>query len=441
MFDHLSTSLQRLFKSLRGYGKLTERNIQDALREVRLALLEADVHYQVVKDFTARVREQCLGAEVLDSITPGQQVIKRIHDELVRLLGGERRDFDLRDFPAGILLFGLHGSGKTTTAAKLAAMWKRAGRRPLLAACDLRRPAAVEQLGVLARGVGVDFAAPPADATVPAAAAKALERARTERYDTIIYDTGGRFQIDDELIAELKETAAAVRPRNRVLVLDAAIGQESVHVAQTFHEALDMTGLILTKLDGDARGGAALSVVSVTGRPILLAGVGEKTDDLVPFHPDRMASRILGMGDVVSLVERAEQTLDREAAEQASRKLAEDRWTLEDLLDQLRQVRKMGPMDRLLDMLPGAGPGGAALRPPPGTDPSVQLQRTEAVILSMTPMERRHPERIDGRRRARIARGSGTTVADVNDLLRQFEQMKRMMKQLRRRQKGLRRRG
>ncbi len=439
MFDRLASSLHRVFKTLRGYGKLTERNVQDALREVRLALLEADVHYEVVKDFTARVRERCLGEKVLDSITPGQQIIKRIHDELVRLLGGKGGDFDLSERPSGVLLFGLHGSGKTTTAAKLASFWKRRGLRSLLAACDLRRPAAVEQLAVLACSLGVDFAAPLPGDTAPAAAARALERARAEGHDVVIYDSGGRFQIDEDLIRELKEIAGATRPRNRVLVLDAAIGQESVQVAETFHQAIDLTGLILTKLDGDARGGAALSVVSVTKRPILMAGAGEKPDDLVVFHPERMASRILGMGDVVTLVERAEEVMARETGGKLETSLGGEHFSLEDLLAQIRQVRKMGPLDRLLDMLPGAEVLPKSLRPAAGADPGRQLRRTEAILLSMTPWERRHPERIDGRRRARIARGSGVSVAEVNELLRQFDQMKRMMKEIRRRQKGLHR--
>jgi len=437
MFEGLTQSLQRVFKNLRGYGKLTERNVQDALREVRLALLEADVHYGVVKDFIARVREQSLGQDVLDSITPGQQIVKRIHDELVRLLGVERRDFDLSARPAGILLLGLHGSGKTTTAAKLAARWKREGRRPLLAACDLRRPAAVDQLRLLAAKIGADFAAPAAGDTVPAAGRRALDRARAEGHDTVIYDSGGRFQIDEELVGELRELLAATQPRNRVLVLDAAIGQESVQVAETFHRAVELTGLILTKLDGDARGGAALSVVSVTGVPILLAGTGEKIEDLSPFHPDRMASRILGMGDVVTLVEQAQQAVDADSAAAIERKMMSDRFTLEDLLDQMRQMKKLGPVDKLLEMLPGVGALPPEARAQLQGRPERELKRTEAIILSMTPMERRHPERIDGRRRARIARGSGATPADVNDLLRQFDRMKQMMKQLRRRQKRL----
>ncbi len=437
MFESLTTSLQKVFKNLRGYGKLTEKNVQDALREVRIALLEADVHYGVVKDFIARVREQCLGEAVLDSITPGQQVIKRIHDELVRLLGAERRDFDLSERPAGVLLLGLHGSGKTTTAAKLAARWKKEGRRPLLAACDLRRPAAVEQLRALGARIAVEVAEPRPGDTVPAAARRALERARQDGFDTVIFDSGGRFQIDDELVEELRALIAEVQPRNRVLVLDAAIGQESVAVAETFHRAVDLTGLILTKLDGDARGGAALSVVHVTGRPILLAGAGEKIEDLAPFHPDRMASRILGMGDIVSLVEQAEQTLDRESAVELEEKLRSDRLTLEDLLAQIRQMKKLGPLDKILEMLPGVGALPPEVRAQMRDRPGDELKRQEAILLSMTPMERRHPERIDGRRRARIARGSGTTPADVNDLLRQFDRLRKMMKQMRNQQKRL----
>jgi len=364
---------------------------------------------------------------VLESITPGQQVIKRIHDELVRLLGGSQQRMDLSERPTGVLLLGLHGSGKTTTAAKLAAQWQREGRRPLLAACDLRRPAAVEQLRVLAARIPAAFAAPQPGDTVAGAARRALETARSQGHDIVLYDTGGRFQIDEELVAELKEAVEAVQPRHRVLVLDAAIGQESVRVAETFHRAVDITGIILTKLDGDARGGAALAVVSVTGRPILYAGIGEKPEDLVPFHPERMASRILGMGDIISLVEQAEAAMDRKAAEAFEQKVAAKQLTLEDLLVQIRQLRKMGPMDRLLEMLPGAPLLKGSANGDAGEDPDRHMRRLEAMILSMTPMERRHPELIDGKRRARIARGSGTTVADVNALLRQFDMMKQMM--------------
>ncbi|MFH0880688.1 MAG: signal recognition particle receptor subunit alpha, partial [Lentisphaerota bacterium] len=312
MFDRLSGALQKVFKNLRGYGKLSERNIQDALREIRMALLEADVHFQVAKDFIAKVKEKCLGQEVLDSITPGQQVVKIVHDELASLLGGERRDFNWQGKPAGVMLLGLHGSGKTTTAGKLARKWKAGGKKVLLVACDIRRPAAVDQLRILAGEAGVDIVAPEKGETVPALGLRALQRAQREDFDVILYDTGGRFQIDQELVAELAELRKNTGPGNVVLVLDAAIGQESVHVAETFHKEVGLTGLILTKLDGDARGGAALSVQSVTGCPILLTGVGERQEDLELFYPDRMASRILGMGDVVSLVEKAQQAMDVE---------------------------------------------------------------------------------------------------------------------------------
>lgn len=439
MFDSLSGSLQKIFKNLRGYGKLSESNIKDAMREVRMALLEADVNYEVVRDFIGRVREQCMGEEVLESVTPGQQVVKRIHDELVRLLGENRKDFDLNARPATLLLLGLHGAGKTTTAGKLAMRWKKEGRKVVLVACDIRRPAAVDQLHVLGRQVGVDVIAPQKGETVPALGRRA--RAETERAgaDVVIYDSGGRFQIDTELVEELKELKDAVEPRNVALVVDAAIGQESVHVAESFHEAIGLTGLILTKLDGDARGGAALSIQHVTGCPILLVGVGERPEDLEPFHPDRMASRILGMGDVVSLVEKAQSVVDQDTMVRMEERLRRNAFNFEDFLMQIEQMEKMGPLENLLEMLPGGMDIPEQAKQQLGADSGREWGRAKAIIQSMTPHERRNPLIIKGRRRERIARGSGTDVAAVNDLLKRLEQMKRMTKKMKKMEKRLRR--
>jgi signal recognition particle subunit SRP54 len=437
LFDTLSGALQKVFRDLRGYGKLNEKNIQDALREVRLALLEADVNFNVVKDFIARVREKALGADVLESVSPGQQFIKHVHDELVALLGGESREFDLKTRPAAIMMIGLHGSGKTTTSAKLAARWKKAGRSVLLAACDIRRPAAVDQLRILAAQAGVGILTPAPGETVPAIGARALRHARDNKIDIVILDTGGRFQIDAELVSELKELKAAVQPANVILVLDAAIGQESVHVAETFHKEVGVTGLILTKLDGDARGGAALSVRHVTGCPILMVGLGERPEDLEPFHPDRMASRILGMGDVVTLVEKAQAAIDEKSAAELEQKLLADEFTLEDFLDQLRQVRKLGPLENLLDLMPGASQLPSHLRDTFGRDAGREFKRAEAIIQSMTPAERRRPGLINASRRRRIAAGSGTQVRDVNDLLKRFEMARDMARRMKKQRKKL----
>ncbi len=428
MFDGLSNALQKTLRNLRGYGKLTERNVQDALREVRLALLEADVNYQVAKDFIQKVRERCLGQEVLDSITPGQQIVAHIHEELVALLGRARQDFDWSGRPATVLLLGLHGAGKTTTAGKLARRWKAEGKRVLLVAGDLRRPAAVDQLRILAGQVGAEILVPQPGETLAALGARAMAYARERLHDVLLVDTGGRFQIDADLVGELKTLRDTLHPRNVVLVIDAAIGQESVHVAEAFHRDIGLTGLILTKLDGDARGGAALSVHAVTGCPILLVGTGEKPDNLEPFHPDRMASRILGMGDIVSLVEKAQEAVDAESVETLTASARRGRMDFEDLLAQMRQVRKLGPLENLLEMIPGLGriPGDVREQMRQGSDRD--LKKTEAIILSMTPRERRHPELLDASRRKRIARGSGTTVSDVNDLLRRHQQMRKMMK-------------
>ena len=437
MFDSLSNSLQKVFKTLRGYGSLTDRNVQDALREVRLALLEADVQFQVARDFVARVKEKCLGEKVLDSITPGQQIIARIHEELVNLLGRARRDFDFSAWPTAVLLLGLHGAGKTTTAAKLARRWKTDGKKALLAACDLKRPAAVDQLRVLAGQVGVDMIGPEPGDTVPTVGRRALDAARRGGYDVVVFDTGGRFQIDPDLVGELRELRESVRPGNVVLVIDAAIGQESVNVAQTFHREVGLTGLILTKLDGDARGGAALSVHAVTGCPILLVGTGEKAENLEPFHPDRMASRILGMGDIVSLVEHAQKSVTEEDVRALGEQMRRDALDLDAFLVQIRQMKKMGPLENLLEMIPGLGRLPDGTREQLRAHSGAEMKKTEAIIQSMTRRERRHPDVINGSRRARIARGSGTAVSDVNDLLRKFAQMRKMMKRMKGQRKRL----
>ncbi|MBN1675420.1 MAG: signal recognition particle protein [Kiritimatiellae bacterium] len=430
MFDALSSSLQRVFKKLRGYGKLSERNVQEAMREVRVALLEADVHYEVVRDFTARVREQCMGEAVLDSITPGQQVVKRVHEALVDLLGRTRRDPDLSVRPSTVMLLGLHGSGKTTTAAKLARHWKKGGRNVLLVAADIRRPAAVEQLSILAGQVGCEVVTPQAGERVPAIGRRALAAARERAADVVVFDTGGRFQIDEELVAELKDLHEAVEPRNVILVVDAAIGQESVNVAQSFHKELGLTGIIMTKLDGDARGGAALSMHAVTGCPIVMVGVGEKLAELEPFHPDRMASRILGMGDVVGLVEKAQEAIDLKDMAELEKRLRKDSFDLDDFLKQIRQMRKAFGFDSLLEMLPIGNEARAAIRGRGGEDMTRFAKQAEAILSSMTRKERRRPKLIDGSRRRRIAAGSGTEVSDVNELLRRFDQARKMAKRI-----------
>ena len=442
MFDRLSNRLQSAFRNLRGLGQITEKNVQDALRDVRLALLEADVHYATAKEFIERVKAKSLGADVLAGVAPGQQIVKAIHDELVALLGGQQKDFDLAAIPAKVMLLGLHGSGKTTTCGKLARQWKQKGKKVLLVACDIRRPAAVDQLETLARQVGAGIVKPEPGESVPDLGRRALRFARENYYDVVLYDTGGRFQIDEELVGELKALREVTEPQNVVLVLDAAIGQESVSVAKTFHDAVGLTGLILTKLDGDARGGAALSVVSVAKCPILRIGVGERAEDLEPFHPDRMASRILGMGDVVSLVEKVQETFDVDEAAQMQAKLkSKQGLDLNDFLAQMRQIQKMGSMGKLLDLLPGAGAIAGDVRQRIETDTGPRMKKSEAIVLSMTPRERRHPDLIDASRRKRIARGAGVQVSDVNELLRGFRQAQQMAKKMKHMQKRVPRGG
>lgn len=441
MFDSLTQSLNKVFRNVRGYGKLSEKNIQDALREVRMALLEADVHFEVARDFVARVREDCLGGDVLDSVAPGQQFVKHVNDELVTLLGGAQKEFDLSARPTGVMMLGLHGAGKTTTCGKLARRWVDEGKKVLLVACDIRRPAAVDQLQILADQVGADFMGPNPGEAVPKLGARALAHAKRNVMDRIIYDTGGRFQIDDELVQELKDLREITRPGNVVLVVDSAIGQESVSVAQTFHDAVQLTGLILTKLDGDARGGAALSIHSVTGCPVLMVGTGEKAEDLEPFYPDRMASRILGMGDVVSLVEKAQEAFDDDEMVRMEERLRKNSFDLEDFLLQIGQLKKLGSMQGLMEMMPGLGNLSASVKEDAMGQSEEGMKKAEAIIYSMTIKERRRPTLIDASRRKRIARGCGMDVSDVNELLRNFKRAQKMAKKMKKHQKRLLRQG
>jgi len=426
MFDHLTERLSRAIKTLRGEARLTESNIQDALREVRVALLEADVALPVVKTFIERVRGKALGEEVIGSLTPGQAAVGVVYRELVALMGEKNDALDLATQPpAVILLAGLQGSGKTTTAGKLARWLKTELRKKvLLASCDVYRPAAIEQLKTLAAQVDAGFF-PSAVGEKPVdIAARALGHARTHYADVLIVDSAGRLAIDEAMMREIAELHAALKPIETLYVVDAMQGQDAVNTAKAFADALPLTGVILTKVDGDARGGAALSVREVTGRPIKFAGVGEKLDALEPFHPDRMASRILGMGDVLGLIEKAEAASAGEDPEILARRLRRNEFTLEDLAGQIDTIGRMGSLRQVLEMLPG----GAAMRDMPVDEKGIR--KTQAIIRSMTPGERRRPEVIDGSRRLRIARGSGTSVADVNVLFRQFKQMKKMMKTL-----------
>lgn len=434
MFGSLSERLREAFQKLKGKGKLTEEDVNAALREVRLALLEADVNFKVVKDFIAGVRERAVGQEVLESLSPAQQVVKIVRDELAALMGGvnARLNFAPRP-PTVIMLVGLQGSGKTTTAAKLANLLKKQGRRPLLVAADIYRPAAVEQLQILGQRLDVGvFHVGGADPVAIARAA--VTHASGAGHDVVIIDTAGRLHIDEEMMEELHRLKDAVHPHEILLVVDAMTGQDAVRVAESFHARLGLDGVILTKLDGDTRGGAALSVRAVTGCPIKFAGVGEKLDAFEPFHPDRMADRILGMGDILTLIEKAQATFDATKAAELQKKIRRAEFDLEDFREQLRQFKKMGPLEEILGMLPGFG-NLKKLKQDLAFDEK-ELVAVEAIINSMTPEERRRPEIIDGSRRRRIARGSGTTVQDVNRLLKQFEQTRKMIKQLSEWEKG-----
>jgi signal recognition particle subunit SRP54 len=427
MFDALSDRLRKTLASLTGRGRISEADVDAAMREVRLALLEADVNFKVVKDFTARVRERALGAEVLDSLTAGQQVVAIVNEELTNLLGAGDRVFHLSGSPAVVVLVGLQGSGKTTTAAKLARHVVRIGRRPLLVAADPYRPAAADQLETLGKAIDIPVHRAPAGTSVVDIVRGGIDASRRIVRDTVIVDTAGRLTVDGPLMTEIADLCRAVSPVETLLVVDAMTGQESVAVAQAFHATVPLTGLVLTKIDGDARGGAALSIGAVTGLPVKFLGTGEKTDAVEVFHPDRLASRILGMGDVLTLVERAQDTFDAKQAAQMEKKLRTASFTLEDMLDQLQQVQKMGPIGQIMEMIPGMG--GFAKDAQASVDKG-DLRRVEAIIRAMTPSERRDPTVLNASRRRRIATGSGTSLTDVNRLVKQFLEMQKMMKQL-----------
>jgi signal recognition particle subunit SRP54 len=428
MFENLSTKLDGIFKRLRGHGKLTEQNIQEALKEVRIALLEADVNFKVVKDFIQSVEQRAIGQEVMASLTPAQQLIKIVREEMTSLMGGEEQKIQLSGSPpVPIMLVGLHGCGKTTTAAKLAKYFRERKRRPYLVPADVYRPAAIEQLQKLGEELKVDFYRPEASQTPLDICLKARDVALKGGYDTMLVDTAGRLHIDEALMLELREIRIQLKPKEVLLVADAMTGQDAVNMAKNFNERLGIDGIILTKMDGDARGGAALSIKSVTQKPIKFIGVGEKLDALEVFYPDRMASRILGMGDVLTLIEKAEAAFDEKKAKELEKKIRKDSFTLEDFRDQIREVRKMGSLESILGMIPGLsqkmkGMGGLDFD-------EKELVRVEAIINSMTPKERANAMIVNGSRRLRIARGSGTTVQEVNQLLKRYAQARKMMKQ------------
>ncbi len=427
MFDSLSEKLQSAFRNLRGLGKISESNIDESMREVRLALLDADVNFKVAKEFIARVKEKAMGEAVLASVSPGQQIIKFIHDELIQLLGSSNARLEVGGNPSCLLLCGLHGAGKTTTAGKLAKLLKKQGRSPLLVAADVYRPAAMDQLATLGQQVEVPVYVRKEEKDVLKIARGALEDARAQNLNTLIFDTAGRLQIDDELVQELVRLSDLVKPQEILLVLDAATGQEAVSVAAHFDEALGITGSILTKLDGDARGGAALSMKSVTGRPIKFVGVGEKLDEFEAFHPERMAGRILGMGDVVSLVEKAAETIEEDEARRMEEKLRKGTFTLEDFLEQMKAMKKLGPLENVMGMLPG---GDEMLKNADLSKGEKEMRRMEGLICAMTPKERRSPDILNASRRKRIAAGSGVSVTEVNTMLNKFYEMQKMMKNM-----------
>lgn len=428
MFENLQDRLQGVFDQLTRRGRLSEEDVDKALREVRLALLEADVNFKVVKDFIGRIRERAVGIEVTKNITPGQQVIKIVHEELLATLG-QPAHLDLGGgSPHVVMMVGLQGSGKTTTTAKLALYLRKSKHRPLMVAADTRRPAAIEQLKVLGRELDIPVYTEDASVPPPVICKNAIAAAKSGAHNIVLLDTAGRLQIDEALMAELSEIKARTGPQEVLLVADAMTGQEAVRVAEGFHGQVGVTGLILTKIDGDARGGAAISIRSVTGVPIKFLGTGEKSSDLELFHPDRLASRILGMGDVLSLIERAEEVIDEEVAERGARRMMEGNFNLEDFLEQLHQIKKLGPLNKVLDMIPGMGQLTNAVSQ---EDMEKQLKRTQAIISSMTAQERRNPKLLNGSRKRRVAKGSGTNVQDINLLISQFQQMQKMMKQLR----------
>jgi signal recognition particle subunit SRP54 len=428
IFSNLAEKLQDTFDKLRGKGKLTEKDVKSALKEVKMALLEADVNYKVVKDFVKKIEERAVGKEVMESLTPAQHVIKIVNEELQELMGGSQEEIAISPEPPTIIMMvGLQGSGKTTSAGKLARMFKNNGKNPLLAAADVYRPAAIRQLQVLGERLEIPVFSMGDDSDPVDIAKGSINYAASHNCDTIILDTAGRLHIDQEMMQELESIKDTVDPDEILLVVDAMTGQDAVNVADNFDQRLDIDGIVLTKMDGDARGGAALSIKAVTGKPIKFAGTGEKLADLEKFHPDRMASRILGMGDVLSLIEKAEKNIDKEKAAKLEEKMRKNQFTLEDFMEQMEQVRNMGPMDELLGMLPGMG-GAKQLKNMQFDEK--QLDHIEAIISSMTPEERQDPDIINGSRRKRIAQGSGTKIQDVNRLLKQFRQTKKMMKQL-----------
>ncbi|MEY2465788.1 MAG: signal recognition particle subunit [Verrucomicrobiota bacterium] len=428
MFDSLSGKLQNAFRNLRGLGKITEENVGESLREVRLALLEADVNFKVARDFIERVKTKAIGAEVVQSIQPGQQIVKIIHDELVDLLGSENAALNLAGNPTSILMVGLHGSGKTTSSGKLARLLQKQGRQPLLVAADVYRPAAMDQLDTLGKQLEIPVFVKRGETDVLKIAREALDFARTNNRNVLIFDTAGRLQIDEPLVQELVRLRDLVKPQEILLVFDAATGQEAVNVATHFDQALNITGSILTKLDGDARGGAALSMKSVTGKPIKFAGMGEKLDEFEPFHPERMASRILGMGDVVSLVEKAAEAVDMEDAKKLEEKMRKGQFTLEDFLEQLRAMKKLGSLESIVGMLPG----GSEMLKQQGdlSKQEKEFKRMEGMVCAMTLQERRNPAILNAKRRIRIAKGSGVNVSELNTMLNKFAQMQQMMKKM-----------
>jgi signal recognition particle subunit SRP54 len=428
MFDSLSSKLQNAFRNLRGLGKISEANVGDSLREVRMALLEADVNFKVARDFIERVKTKAIGAEVVQSVQPGQQIVKIIHDELVDLLGATNAGLNLGGNPSCILMIGLHGSGKTTSSGKLARLLQKQGRQPLLVAADVYRPAAMDQLETLGKQIEIPVFMKRGETDVLKIARESLDFARANSRNVLIFDTAGRLQIDEPLVQELVRLRDLVKPQEILLVLDAATGQEAVNVATHFDQALNITGSILTKLDGDARGGAALSMKAVTGKPIKFAGMGEKLDEFEPFHPERMASRILGMGDVVSLVERAADSVNEADARRMEEKMRKGQFTLEDFLEQLRAMKKLGSLESIVGMLPG----GAEMLKQQGdlSKQEKEFKRMEAMICGMTPQERKSPQILNARRRVRIAKGSGVSVTELNTMLNKFGQMQQMMKKM-----------
>ncbi|MDN5294257.1 MAG: signal recognition particle subunit [Eubacteriales bacterium] len=440
VFEGLAEKLQAVFKKLKSKGTLTEEDVNTALREVRMALLAADVNLQVVKDFIGKVRERAVGQEVLASLTPSQQVVKIVYEELTNLMGGTQSKLNMASRPPTvIMLVGLQGAGKTTTAAKLGRLLARQGRRPLLVAADVYRAAAIRQLQILGEQLKIPVFTLGEQVNPIDIARGGVEKARQEGHDVVIIDTAGRLHINEEMMEELRRMKEAVQPHEILLVVDAMTGQDAVNVARAFKEQLGIDGVIMTKLDGDTRGGAALSVKAVTGCPIKFAGMGEKLDALEPFHPDRMASRILGMGDVLTLIEKAQAAFDAEQAEKLQKKILNEEFTLEDFLEQMQQLRNMGPLEQILSMIPGLG--GKQLKELQKQIDEKKWIRMQAIIQSMTPEERRNPSIINGSRRRRIARGSGTSIQDVNMLLKEFEQARKMMKQLAEMEKKARKSG